>query len=97
MRFDTRRLPVAASSLVGCLLRLRLVGLQRLHPTPDGLQRAAEMRLQLLELLEGVGLGLADDLVALGLRVLHNLRGGALGAAQDLVLGRRLLCALVGS
>src|SRR5256885_14706578 len=62
----------------GCLVRgfrvLGLVGLQRLHPTPHCLQRATEVGLELLELLERVSLGLADDLVALRLRVFDHLR-----------------------
>src|SRR5256885_2926485 len=51
------------------LLRGRLARLQCLHPTPHRRQRAAQVRLELLELLQRVGLRLADDLVRLRLRV----------------------------
>src|SRR5438552_17047033 len=55
------------------------------------------MRLELLQLFQGVRLGVADDLVALALRVFHELRSVTLGAAQDLMFGRGLLGPLVGS
>src|SRR2546425_5326341 len=87
----------AVRGLVGGLLVGRLVRLQRLHTPPHGCERAAEMRLELFQLLQGVRLGVADDLVALALRVFHDLRSVALGAAQDLVFGSCLLGALVGS
>src|SRR5690242_10413237 len=74
---------LASRRLVSGFLVGRLVGLQRLHPAPHRLQRAAQVRLQLLQLLERVGLRLADDLVALRLRVLDHLRGMALRAPQD--------------
>src|SRR5207302_9480013 len=79
------------------LFGLRLVGLERLHPTPHGLQRAPEVGLELFQLLERIRLGFAADLVALGLRVLHDLRSVALGAVQGLELRRRLLGALVSA
>src|SRR5437660_10309475 len=55
-------------TLVFCCLVLgffggRLVRLQGLHPTPHGGQCPAEMRLELLQLFQGVRLCLADDLV----------------------------------
>ncbi len=53
------------------------------------------MRLELLELLERVRLGLANDLIGLALRVAHDLRRMSLGATEDLVLGNRFLGALV--
>src|SRR5712691_8171793 len=58
-----------------CLFWLGRARLQRLHPTPHGGQCPPEVRLELLQLLEGVRLGLADDLVRLPLRVLYHLRG----------------------
>src|SRR5216683_7038770 len=88
---------LASRRLVCGFLVGRLVGLQRLHPTSHRLQGAAEVGLELLQLLERVGLRLADDLVALRLRVLDDLRGMTLSAAQDLVLAGRLLSALVGA
>src|SRR5438552_13279897 len=85
----------------GCLVRGLPVGglilLQCLDPPPHRLQRAAEMRFELLQLLERVALGVADDLVRLRLRVLHDLRRVSLGAAQDLVLRSSLLRPLVGA
>src|SRR5260370_13482014 len=88
---------LASRRLVCGFLVGRLVGLQRLHHTPHSLQRAAQVGLELLQLLERVGLRLADDLVALRLRVLDHLRGMSLSAAQDLLLAARLLRALVGA
>jgi hypothetical protein len=41
----------------------RLVRLQGLDPAPNGGQRPAEMRFQLLQLLQGVRLCLADYLI----------------------------------
>src|SRR2546427_228908 len=85
----------------GCLVRGPPVGglilLQCPAPPPHRLQRAAEMRFELLQLLERVALGVADDLVRLRLRVLHDLRRVSLGAAQDLVLRSSLLRPLVGA
>src|SRR6267143_1030636 len=48
---------------------LGLTRLQRLDTAPHRRQRAPEMRLELLQLLQRVSLGLADDLVGLRLRV----------------------------
>src|ERR1700730_5562348 len=74
---------------------LGLARLQRLHPASHSRQRAAEMRLQLLQLFKRVGLCLADDLVGLRLRVLHDLRAVALCTPEDLVVGGCLLGALI--
>src|SRR5260370_9343837 len=79
------------------LLRLGLARLQRLDPAAHRGQGAPEVGLQLLQLLEGIALRLADDLVGLRLRVLDHLRPMPLRAPQDLMLGRSLLSALVGS
>src|SRR5947209_20076008 len=52
--------------LRGCfaaLFRLRLARLQSLDAPADGGQRAPQVSLELLELLERIGFGLADDLV----------------------------------
>src|SRR5258708_34223061 len=73
------------------LVRLRLTRLQRLDPTPHRRQRAPEVRLELLQLLQRICLGLADDLVGLRLRVLDDLGSVSLGPPQDLGVGRRSL------
>src|SRR5216683_4470920 len=72
------------------LVRLRLARLQRLDTTPNGCQRAPEMRLELLQLLHRVRLSLPDDLVRLCLCVLDDLRSMPLGAPKDLMLRSRL-------
>src|SRR5581483_7220239 len=87
----------AFGRLLGGFLAVGGAGLERLHPAPHRGQGAAEVRLQLLELLERVRLSLADYLVRLRLRVLHDLGAVALGAPEDLVLRHRLLRALVGA
>src|SRR5205823_12099152 len=79
------------------LFRGRVARLQGLNPATHRRQRPAEVRLELLELLEGIRLRLADDQVRLPLRVLDHLRGMALSSAQDLVLGHGLFGALVGA
>jgi len=79
------------------LLRLGLAGLQRLDASANCRQRAAEMRFELLQLLEGIRLGLADDLVRLRLRVFDNLSPMPLRTSEDLVLRRRFLGPLVGT
>jgi len=85
----------------GCLVRGLPVGglilLQCLEPPPHRLQRAAEMRFELLQLLERVTLRLLDDLIRLRLSVLDHLRGMTLRTPQHLMLGRRLLRPLVGA
>src|ERR1700756_5517882 len=53
---------LALGRLLRGLLAVRRARLQRLHPTPHGGHGAAEVRLELLELLQRVSLGLADDL-----------------------------------
>src|SRR5260370_37596846 len=72
------------------LVRLRLTRLQRLDPTPHRRQRAPEVRLELLQLLQRICLGLTDDLVGLRLRVLADLGSESLCAPQHLVLRRGL-------
>src|SRR5216683_2439567 len=93
--FYRRLVLLRTGRLIGGLFRGRGAGLQSLHPAPHGRKGSPEMRLELLELLERVRLGLANDLVGLALRVAHDLRGMALGATQDLVLGNGFLGALV--
>src|SRR5260370_30311738 len=94
-----RILPELGCRLLGgrfaALIRLGLTRLQRLDTTPHRRQRAPEVRLELFQLLQRIGLGLADDLVRFRLRVLDDLRPMAFGTPQDLVVGRRLLRSLV--
>src|SRR3989442_5991029 len=79
------------------LVRLRRTRLQRLDATPNGCQRAPEMRLELLQLLHRICLGLPDDLVGLGLGVFDDLSSVPLSSPQDLVRGGRLLRSLAGA
>ena len=60
--------------LVRSLLFSRLAGLERLHPATHRGEGAAEMRFELLQLFQGVGLSLSDDLVGFSLGVLDHLR-----------------------
>jgi len=83
--------------LVGGLIRRGGARLQSLDPAPNCRERSPEMRLELLELLERVRLGFANDLVGLALRVAHGLGRMALSAAKDLVLGDRFLSPLVSA
>src|SRR2546430_17663580 len=83
----------------GLLARLlcRDARLKRLNPAANSRQRAPKVCLQLLQLVERVGLGLADDLVVPRLRVLHDLRAVPFGTTKDLVLRGGLLCTFVGA
>src|SRR5258708_20940154 len=77
------------------LVRLRLTRLQRLDTTAHRRERTPEVRLELLQLLQCVGLGLPDDVIGLRLGVLDDLRPVAFGAAKDLMVGRGLLSPLI--
>src|SRR5712691_2871065 len=95
--FYRRLVLLRTGRLIGGLFRGSGAGLQSLHPAPHGREGSPEVRLELLELLECVRLGLANDLVGLALRVAHYLRRMSLGATEDLVLGDRFLGALIGT
>ena len=71
--------------------------LERLDAALDRRQRPAQVRLQLLELLEGVVLGLPHDLLGAALGVAHDLLRLSLGAPEDLLLGHDRLRLLVGA
>src|SRR5207245_11450156 len=64
---------LGACRLVGGLPIGGLVGLESLHPTPHRAQRPAEVRLELLDLLERVRLRVAYHLIALLLHFLAHL------------------------
>src|SRR5215472_18087984 len=53
-----------ATDLVVPAVRHRMAGMQRLYPPLDRGQRSAQVRLQLLQLLQRIGLSLLHDLVS---------------------------------
>src|SRR2546430_6561725 len=70
--------------------------LERLDPTLDGGQGPAQVRFQVLQLFQRVGLRLPDRLVSARLRLAHCLLSQAFGTVQHLVLLNRRLRPLVG-
>src|SRR5215472_3256175 len=71
--------------------------MQSLHPPLDRGQRTAQVRLQLLQLLQRVGLSLLHDLISPLLGIAQGLLGLPLDLAQDLMLLHGSLCPLVGA